>query len=142
MNTIQVSIPKPTIVALADAPLSLPIAIPSLVDITQFAKALHATDHAWEGTTFGWPADYTPEINEQEAVFEEYDADGVVTTVVAPRWSPAMFCIGINDLWYVALSWEFGVDQEPWIHVEDDYGYQFDDSQQVALMRAMTVRSI
>jgi hypothetical protein len=54
-----------------DAPLSLPVVVPSLTDIIQFAKALHAAGQLWEGTAFGWPADDTPEIKEENAVFEE-----------------------------------------------------------------------
>ncbi len=74
-----------------DTPLTLPVAIPALLDVTQFAKALHAAGQPWEGTAFGWPADYTPEIKEENVVFEEYDENNVVQIVVAPRWLPANF---------------------------------------------------
>lgn len=113
-----------------------PIAIPALEDVVQFAKALHLAGPAWNGVAFGWPADYTPEIKEENAVFEEYDEDSTVQTVVAPRWSPAIFCIGINDLWFVSLTWEFGVDEEPWVYLEKDYGYQFDEASQLARLKA------
>ena len=136
MNTIQVSIPQPTLVKPTDTPLSLPVAIPSLPDIIQLAKALHAAGQPWEGTAFGWPADYSPEIKEENAVFEEYDENNMVQMVVAPRWSPASFCIGINDLWFVSVTWEFGVAEEPWVYLEDDYGYQFDEAPQIALLKA------
>lgn len=136
MNTIQVSVPQPKLLTAVDMPLSLPVAIPSLSDIIQFAKALHAAGLPWEGTAFGWPADYTPEIKEDNAIFEEYDENNVVHTVVAPRWSPAIFCIGINDIWFVSLTWELGTNAEPWIYLEDDYGYQFDEAPQIALLKA------
>lgn len=108
MNTIQVSIPQPKPVTPPESLLSVPVAIPALADVIQLAKALHAAGKPWEGTAFGWPADYTPEINEANALFEEYDEQGAVQTVVAPRWSPAIFCIGINDLWFISLTWELG----------------------------------
>lgn len=107
----------------------------SLSAIIQLAKALHAAGQLWEGTAFGWPADYTPEIKEEHAVFEEYDENNVVQIVVAPRWSPASFCIGINDLWFVSLTWEFGPAEEPRVYLEDDYGYQFDEASQIALAK-------
>ena len=142
MNTIQVSIPQPTLVKPTDTPLSLPVAIPSLPDIIQLAKALHAAGQPWEGTAFGWPADYSPEIKEENAVFEEYDENNMVQMVVAPRWSPASFCIGINDLWFVSVTWEFGVAEEPWVYLEDDYGYQFDETPQIARLKARQQASI
>jgi len=108
----------------------------SLSDLIQFAKALHAAGQPWAGTALGWPADYTPEIKEENAVFEEYDENGVVQTVVGPRWSPASFCIGINDRWFVSLTWEFGPEEEPWVYLEDEYGYQFDEAPQIALLKA------
>lgn len=88
----------------------------SLSDVIQLAKALHAAGQTWQGTAFGWPADYTPEIKEEHAVFEEYDENNMMQTVVAPHWSPASFCIGINDPWFVSLTWEFGVEEEPWLY--------------------------
>lgn len=136
MNTIQVSIPQPKPTTSTDASLSLPVVIPSLTDVLQLAKALHAAGRPWEGTAFGWPADYTPEIREENAVFEEYDANGVAHIITVPRWSPAIFCIGINDLWFVSLTWEFGVEEEPWVYLEDDYGYQFDEAPQIARKKA------
>lgn len=136
MNTIQVSLPQPKTVTPIDTLLSVPVAIPSLADIIQFGKALHTAGQPWEGTVFGWPADYTPEIKEENTVFEEYDENNVVQTIVAPRWSPAIFCIGINDLWFVSLTWEFGADEEPWVYLEDEYGYQFDEAPQIALVKA------
>lgn len=118
-----------------EANLSLPIAIPALEDVVQFAKALHLAGQDWNGVAFGWPADYTPEIQDEKAVFEEYGEDGTVKTVVAPHWSPAIFCMGINDLWFVSLTWEFGADEEPWIYLEGDYGYQFDEAPQIARLK-------
>lgn len=114
----------------------------SLSAIIQLAKALYAAEQPWEGRAFGWPADYTPEIKEERAVFEEYDENNVAQTVVAPRWSPASFCIGINDLWFVSVTWEFGVDEEPWVYLEDEYGYQFDEASQIALAKEKPPKSV
>ena len=141
MNTIQISIPQAERTTGENAPLSLPVAIPSLPDVIQLAKALHVAGRPWEGTAFGWPADYTPEVKEEHAVFEEYDENNVVHTVVAPRWSPAVFCIGINDLWFVSLTWELGALEEPWLYLEDDYGYSFDEASQIALRKAKLAAS-
>lgn len=133
---IQISIPQPKPVAPPEIRLSVPVAIPALADVIQFAKALHVAGQPWEGAVFGWPADYTPEIKEENALFEEYDENGTIQTVLAPRWSPPIFCIGINDLWFVSLTWELGADAEPWVYCEDDYGYDFDEAPQIALAKA------
>ena len=114
---------------------TLPVAIPAFADVLQYAKALHAVGQAWEGTAFGWPADYTPEIREENAIFEEYDESGQTKLVTGPRWSPALFCIGINDIWFISLTWEFGVDADPWVYLEDDYGYPFDETTQIEMLR-------
>jgi len=55
---------------------------------------------------------------------------------------PASFCIGINDLWFVSLTWEFGVEEEPWVYLEGEYGYRFDEASQIALMKAKLPKSI
>lgn len=114
---------------------AIPVAIPALDDVLQYARALHAVGQAWEGTAFGWPADYTPEISEENSVVEEYDQHGQVKLRTGPRLSPAIFCIGINDIWFVSLTWEFGVDAEPWVYLEDDYGYNFDETTQIERLR-------
>lgn len=123
MKTIQITIPEHIPSTATGASPTIPVSIPALEDVIQFAKALHAVGQAWEGTALGWPADYTPEIYEANAVSEEYDENGLAHSVITDRWSPAMFCIGVNDIWFVSLSWELGGEKEPWIYLEDDYGY-------------------
>jgi|GEM_PF-1277415 len=135
MKTLQVSMPTSLPTTENGQLLSIPVTIPTLDDILQYAKALHAVGRPWEGTAFGWPADYTPEIREENAVFEEYDERGQPKTVTGLRWSPAIFCIGINEIWFVSLTWEFGVDAEPWVYLEDDYGYAFDEATQVKMLK-------
>ncbi len=114
---------------------AIPVAIPALDDVLQYARALHAVGQTWEGTAFGWPADYTPEIREENAVFDEYDERGQAKIMTGSRWSPATFWIGINDIWFASLTWEFGVAAEPWVYLEDDYGYNFDETAQVERLR-------
>ncbi len=135
MKTLQVSMPPSLPRNENGRSLSLPVSIPTLDDVLQYAKALHDVGRVWEGTAFGWPADYTPEIREENAVFEEYDEHGQAKIVTGSRWSPAIFCIGINDIWFVSLTWEFGVDAEPWVYLEDDYGYDLNQAEQVEILK-------
>lgn len=114
--------------------LSSPISIPAFEDVIQLAKTLHTAGKAWEGTAWGWPADYTPEIDEKNAVFEGYDENGILHSVTEDRWSPAMFCIGVNGIWFVSLSWEKGRENEPHRYLEDDYSYNLTGLSQITLL--------
>ena len=134
MKTIQVTIPDHVPVTETGVTPTIPVSIPSLEDVVQLAKVFHTAGKTWEGTALGWPADYTPEIYEANAVFEEYDENGLAHPVTEDRWSPAMFCIGVNAIWFVSLSWELGGDSEPWIYLEDDYGYTTDQFSHVTLL--------
>lgn len=120
MKTIQVMIPDRIPATQSGALPTIPVSIPAVEDVIQLAKALHAVGNAWEATAFGWPADYTPEIYEKNAIFEEYDENGIVHTVIEDRWSPAMFCIGVNSMWFVSLTWEAGGEAEPHLYFEGD----------------------
>lgn len=123
MKTILVTIPEHVPATESGMPPTIPVAIPALEDVIQFAKALHSAGKPWEGIALGWPADYTPEIYEANALFEEYDENDIAHTIIEDRWSPAMFCIGVNGFWFVSLSWEAGFNSEPQLYLEDDYGY-------------------
>lgn len=134
MKTIQVMIPAHIPVTSTGALPTIPVSIPAFEDVIQLAKALHAAGEAWEGTALGWPADYTPEIYEKNAIFEEYDENGIVHPITEDRWSPAMFCIGVNGIWFVSLSWEKGSNNEPHLYLEDDYGYNILGFSQITLL--------
>lgn len=134
MKTIQVTIPEHIPVTQTGAPPTIPVSVPAFEDVIQLAKALHIAGKAWEGTALGWPADYTPEIDEKNAVFEEYDENGIVHTITEDRWSPAMFCIGVNSIWFLSLSWEKGSNNEPHLYLEDDYGYDLTGLSQITLL--------
>lgn len=134
MKTIQVTLPERMPATQTGAPPTIPISIPAFEDVIQLAKALHRAREVWEGTALGWPADYTPEIYEKNAIFEEYDENGLVHTITEDRWSPAMFCIGVNGIWFVSLSWEKGSNSEPHIYLEDDYGYNLTGLSSITLL--------
>ncbi|MEZ4730080.1 MAG: hypothetical protein R3E79_23360 [Caldilineaceae bacterium] len=138
MKTIQVTLPEHVPVAQTGSPPTIPVSIPALEDVIQLATALHAAGKAWEGTALGWPADYTPEIYEKNAVFEEYDENGVMHPTIEDRWSPAMFCIGINGIWFASLAWESGINREPWLYLENDYGYTLQGLAHVTLLSEET----
>jgi len=135
MKTIQITIPEHVPVTQTGVRPTIPVSIPPIEDVIQFAKTFHAAGKVWEGTVLGWPADYTPEIHEENALFEEYDENGVIHTTTEKRWSPAMFCIGVNGIWFVSLTWELGLNAEPWIYLEDDYGYDVTEFSQVTMLQ-------
>jgi hypothetical protein len=85
----------------------VPVAIPELAAVIQFGKERHHCRTFWRGDAFGWPAEYRPVGH-----------------------LPAGFFIGVNGIYFVALDWELGVDEEPLIHIEGDYGYEFDEARQ------------
>ena len=39
----------------------IPIAIPELNEVREFATKLHTVEKAWKGEAFGWQAEYNPE---------------------------------------------------------------------------------
>ncbi len=65
----------------------VPIVIPGLDEVREFAARLHAADKAWEGDAFGWFAEYTPEDPEPPL-------DSKMT------FTPADFCIGESGIWF------------------------------------------
>jgi hypothetical protein len=84
----------------------VPVAIPDLSEVREFASKLHADGKAWRGESFGWQAEYNPERPE------------------APLYSkmtftPADFCIGESGIWFFSLMWEHGSDEEPVEFLDD-----------------------
>ena len=78
----------------------VPIVIPRLDDVRQFADRLHAQGKPWKGEAFGWPAEYHPERAEPPL-----DS--------AMQFTPADFCIGESSVWFFSLMWEHGCDAPP-----------------------------
>jgi hypothetical protein len=84
----------------------VPLLIPDLKDVREFAAKLHAESKAWKGEAFGWPAEYHPERPEPPL-------DSQMT------FTPADFCIGESGIWFFSLMWEGGRDQEPVEFLDD-----------------------
>jgi hypothetical protein len=84
----------------------VPIVIPGLDEVREFAAKLHEAGKPWEGEAFGWPAQYAPEEPEPPL-----DSKMTVT--------PADFCIGESGIWFFSLLWEHGRDAEPVAFLDD-----------------------
>lgn len=78
----------------------VPIVIPNLDQIREFAARLHAEGKPWEAEAFGWAAEYNPERPEPPL-------DSKMT------FTPADFCMGGSDIWFFSLMWEHGGDAQP-----------------------------
>jgi len=79
---------------------TIPIIIPDLDEVREFAAKLHAEGKTWLGEAFGWQAEYNPERSEPPL-------DSKM------RFTPADFCIGESGIWFFSLMWENGSDAEP-----------------------------
>lgn len=108
MKILEVSLPDRIPHPFEDIAACIPIAIPDLDEVIQFGVDKHAARAHWRGQAFGWPAEYREGGN-----------------------LPAGFYIGVNGIYFVALDWEFGQDEEPLIHIEGEYGYDFDERKQI-----------
>ncbi|MEZ4663444.1 MAG: hypothetical protein R2911_38370 [Caldilineaceae bacterium] len=106
---INVELPDRISHPFADQNAHIPVAVPELAEIIQFAKEKHSDQQPWRGYAYGWPAEYRV-------------ADAL----------PAGFFIGVNGIFFVALDWEWGAEEEPYLSIEGEYGYDFDPSDQTA----------
>ncbi|MBL8091911.1 MAG: hypothetical protein KF758_07260 [Anaerolineales bacterium] len=95
MLTVKVKIP-----ANMDYEQILPLAVPDLNEVKDFANHLHSLDKHWQGEIFGWKAEYTPESDQKPL-------DSNMT------FTPADFWIGESGIWFFSLMWEDGKDKEP-----------------------------
>ena len=77
----------------------VPVMIPELDAVREFAARLHQEGKAWKGEAYGWQAEYNPESPEPPL-------DSRMT------FTPADFCIGESGLWFFSLMWEHGKDAE------------------------------
>ena len=78
----------------------IPIAIPDLNEVREFATKLHTVGKAWKGEAFGWQAEYNPE-----------QPDAPLDSKM--NFTPADFCIGESGIWFFSLMWEYGKDKNP-----------------------------
>lgn len=89
-----------------DDVLIVPLIIPDLDELREFAAKLHAKGKAWKGEAFGWQAEYHPERPDPPL-------DSKMT------FTPADFCIGESGIWFFSLMWEHGRDAEPAEFLDD-----------------------
>lgn len=80
--------------------LIVPVVLPDLDEVREFAARRHAEGVRWSGEAFGWPAEYHPQRAERP-LDSKMD------------FTPADFCIGESDVWFFSLMWERGKDAEP-----------------------------
>jgi hypothetical protein len=84
----------------------MPVVIPDLDEVREFAYKLHQESKTWEGEAFGWLAEYNPERSEPPL-------DSKMT------FTPADFCIGESGVWFFPMMWERGKDAEPVEFLDD-----------------------
>ena len=90
----------------SDQTPTVPIVVPDLVQVRQFANRLHSARERWEGEAFGWSAEYNPQRPEPPL-------DSKM------KFTPAYFCIGESGIWFFSLMWERGNDKEPVEFLDD-----------------------
>ena len=100
MKTVRVKIKAGT-----NSPI-IPVAIPELCEVKEFALRLHAKKKSWSGELFGWDAEYNAKKNTRPL-------DSKMT------FTPADFCIGESGIWFYSLMWEHGQQQDPVEFLDD-----------------------
>jgi len=86
----------------------LPVMIPDLGEVRNFANHLHTTGKHWSGELFGWQAEYTHESRKKPVGSKM-------------QFTPADFWIGESGIWFYSLMWEHGKIKEP-VEFMDDRG--------------------
>lgn len=86
--------------------LNIPVYIPNIELVREFALLLHHKGEAWQGIFQGWDAEYKPQM------------DCPLPGSNAP-FDPAYFVIGDSRLWMYAIDWENGKDNAPSSEVND-----------------------
>jgi hypothetical protein len=95
MTTVQARI------RLAEGRESLvPVVVPDVATVRDFAMNLHAAGKPWQGEAFGWQAEYVPERAEPPLQSRL-------------GFTPAEFCIGESGVWFLSLAWENGRTTAP-----------------------------
>ncbi len=84
----------------------VPIMIPELSEVREFAFKLHSQSLPWKGEAFGWSAEYNPEQ-------DEAPLDSKMS------FTPADFSIGESGIWFYSLMWEHGKDALPEEFLDD-----------------------
>lgn len=86
----------------------VPVLLPSLADVRQYAAEVHAAGASWSGEAFGWPAEYN-------ARRDIAPLDSRMT------FTPADFCIGESGIWFFSLTWEHGDAAPPTEFLDDSH---------------------
>ena len=86
----------------------VPVLLPDLADVREFAFRLHATGESWSGEAFGWPAEYNAQRPE-----------GPLGSKM--MFTPADFCVGENGVWFFSLMWERGAAAPPTEFLDDSH---------------------
>jgi hypothetical protein len=84
----------------------IPIHIPELEKVRNFANHLHSLGNEWQGEFEGWQAEYHPEQSEPPL-------DSKMT------FTPADFCIGESGIWFFSMMWEKGKNHPPQEFLDD-----------------------
>lgn len=84
----------------------LPVVVPEIGCLREFAKQLHADAKPWQGEAFGWQAEYSP----------EQDTPPLESQLT---FTPAEFCIGESGVWFFSLMWENGANANPVEFIDD-----------------------
>ncbi len=91
---------------------TIPVLIPDIQDIRDFALQLHRTNENWQGNVFGWDAEYQASLSESPENSQM-------------SFTPATFWIGDATIWGFSMMWEDGDDKPPvekvsnWNVIED-----------------------
>lgn len=78
----------------------IPVLIPNLEDVRALVKDLHQLKMDWQGSAFGWEAEYHASRPKQP----EYSK---------MSFTPAEFWIGDSTIWGFSMMWDDGNDQPP-----------------------------
>ena len=102
MKTVRIRVPTRD----GDHTPIVPVLVPDLDEVRQFAATLHGKREVWRGEFSGWSAEYHPERSDPPL-------DSKMT------FTPADFCIGESGIWFFSLMWEHGKDAEPVEFLDD-----------------------
>jgi hypothetical protein len=87
----------------------IPVVIPDLTAVRQFAQQLHQQNQPWSGIFEGWRTTYTPEDKTHSPANSRM------------QFVPAEFSIGESEIWHISIAWEDGADESP-IELENRRG--------------------
>ena len=86
---------------------TIPVLIPNIQDIRDFALQLHRTNENWQGNVFGWDAEYQASLSDSPENSQM-------------SFTPATFWIGDATIWGFSMMWEDG-DSKPPVETISDW---------------------